>query len=262
MGLQPTSHRLLVEQLENLGVERGGVLLVHTSYRAIRPLEGGPEGLIHALREGLGPEGTLVMPSWSGDDDEPFDRERSAADTDLGIVAQLFWQLPGVQRADHFHSFAAIGPKAGFVLHDPLPLPPHIAKSPVGRVHDLDGQVLLLGVNHDANTTIHLAETLAGVPYGIPRHGTVLRDGRRQRIEFRENDHCCRHFKRVDGWLRAEGLQAEGPVGHGNGRLVRSTDVTRVVVSRLKEDSLVFLCPPASGCGECELARASIWRSD
>jgi len=55
--------RRLVEQLKALGVREGGVLLVHTSFRAVRPVEGGPLGLIGALRQALGHEGTLVMPA-------------------------------------------------------------------------------------------------------------------------------------------------------------------------------------------------------
>lgn len=234
------------------------MLLVHTSYRAIRPVEDGPSGVIHALREALGAEGTLVMPSWPGDHDRPFDRKRSAVDADLGIVAQIFWQLRGVRRADHFHAFAAAGPKSEYVLQDPLPLPPHIAASPVGRVHDLDGQVLLLGVNHDADTTIHLAETMAAVPYGIAHHGTVLCDGRPKRVEFLENDHCCQRFRLVDDWLRAEGLQTEGRIGRGPARLVHARDVTRVVLQKLEADPLVFLCAAEAGCDECDLARASL----
>ena len=46
------------DQLRALGVHRGGILLVHTSFRATRPVEGGPLGLIEALRDALGPEGT------------------------------------------------------------------------------------------------------------------------------------------------------------------------------------------------------------
>lgn len=60
----------VANQLRALGVERGGVLLVHTSYRAVRPVAGGPLGLIEALRAALGPNGTLVMPSWTGGCDE------------------------------------------------------------------------------------------------------------------------------------------------------------------------------------------------
>jgi len=60
-------------QLRTLGVKQGIVLLVHTSFRATRPLQGGPVGLIEALSEAVGPDGTLVMPSWPEDDDQPFD---------------------------------------------------------------------------------------------------------------------------------------------------------------------------------------------
>ena len=71
-GDHAISRTELRAQLGALGVG-GGVLLVHTSFRATRPVEGGPLGLITALREAVGPAGTLVMPSWSGNDDEPFD---------------------------------------------------------------------------------------------------------------------------------------------------------------------------------------------
>lgn len=141
------------DQLRALVVDRGGVLLVHTSFRATRPVERGPLGLIEALRDALGPEGTLVMPSWTGQDDEPFDPTTTPASSDLGVVADTFWRLSGVQRSEHNFAFASVGPKAAEVLSGPLPLPPHIPESPVGRVYDLDGQVLLIGVGHDADTT-------------------------------------------------------------------------------------------------------------
>lgn len=244
-------------QLRALGVEAGGVLLVHTSYRAVRPVEGGPAGLIEALRDALGTGGTLVMPSWTGSDDAPFDPRATPASPDLGVVADTFWRLPGVLRSGHAFAFAAAGPKAAAVTADPLPLPPHIPESPVGRVHELDGQVLLLGVGHDANTTLHLAELLAGVPYRVPKHCTVLRDGRPVRIDYGENDHCCARFELADGWLRARGLQAEGRVGYARARLARARDVVAVALEQLAGDPLLFLHPPAAACAECDAARRS-----
>jgi aminoglycoside N3'-acetyltransferase len=247
----------LVEQLRGLGVQPGGVLLVHTSYRAVRPVEGGPAGLIDALCAALGPAGTLVMPSWGDDDDVPFDPVRSPAARDLGIVAETFRRFPGVRRSDHPFAFAARGPQAETVLADPLPLPPHIPASPVGRVHDLDGQVLLLGVNHDADTTLHLAEVISGVPYRIPKHCTVLRDGRPVRLEYGENDHCCERFTLADEWLRAAGVQREGKVGHADARLARSRDIVRIAGAHLAAGPLVFL-HEAGVCPECDRARAYI----
>lgn len=250
----------VTNQLRALGVEEGGVLLVHTSFRATRPVEGGPHGLIEALRDALGPQGTLVMPCWSGDDDVPFDPTTTPASSDLGVVADTLWRLPGVMRSDHLQAFAAAGPHAGPITADPLPVPPHIPASPVGRVHDLDGQVLLLGVGHDADTTLHLAEILAGVPYGIPTHCTVFKDGRPVRIDYLENDHCCQRFALADEWLRARGLQAEGTVGHAHARLARSRDIVRVAKEHLAKDPLVFLHPPSEGCDECDEARRSVGR--
>jgi aminoglycoside N3'-acetyltransferase len=221
----------LLRQLSELGVAPGDVLLVHTSFRRVGPVAGGPLGLIAALSEALGAQGTLVMPCWSGDDDEPFDSEMSPASPDLGIVADLFWRLPGVRRSDHLQAFAASGPLAPAIVADPLPLPPHIPGSPVGRVHDHDGKVLLMGVSHDANTTLHLAELIANVPYRIRCHCTVLKDGRRQRIDYVENDHCCQRFALADNWLRREVLQREGRVGHALARLMRSRDLVRLAVA-------------------------------
>jgi aminoglycoside N3'-acetyltransferase len=248
----------LARQLEELGVMAGDVLLVHMSFRAVGPVEGGPRGLIAVLSEAIGPKGTLVMPSWSGNDDEPFDPKISPASPDLGVVADLFWRLPGVRRSDHLQAFAASGPLAQAILADSLPLPPHGPESPVGRVYDHDGKVLLLGVGHDANTTLHLAELIAHVPYRTPGHCTVLKDGHCLRIDYGENDHCCARFALADGWLRQEGLQLEGRIGHAQARLMRSRDLVRLSVAQLTRDPLLFLHTPETACAECDQARGSV----
>ena len=99
------------------------------------------------------------------DDDHPFDPRQTPC-TGMGVVAQTFWQQPAVMRSDSPHAFAASGPQASHITAPhPVDLP-HGLNSPVGRVYELDGQVLLLGVGHDSNTTIHLAEHLAGCATG------------------------------------------------------------------------------------------------
>lgn len=218
--------------------------------------------MIEALRESLGPQGTLVMPSWPSDDDQPFDPQETPSAADLGIVADTFWRQPGVLRCEHPQAFAAVGPKAVEITSDPLPLPPHIPASPVGRVHDLDGQLLLLGVGHQANTTLHLAELKAGVPYGLAKSCTVYENGRPTRINYRENDHCCERFDLADTWLRERGLQSEGVVGHAAAKLTRSRDVVETAAAHLDDDPLVFLHPPDSGCIECDEAHAGVSRTN
>ena len=161
------AHGRVVEQLRTLGVEPSDLLVVHTSFRAVRPLEDGPAGLIESLQQAVTPEGSLLMPSWPEHATEPFDPDHTPVSTDLGIVAETFRRMPDVLRAGHAASFAAWGAHAQDLLQDPMPIPPHRLESPVGRAWQHDAKILLLGVGHDANTTIHLAEVLAGVRYGI-----------------------------------------------------------------------------------------------
>lgn len=251
-----TSIATLVRQLTALGVRRGGVLLVHTSFRAVGPVEGGPLGLIAALRQTLGPAGTLVMPTMT-DGESVFDPTQTPT-VDMGVTAELFWRQPGVVRSDHpGGSFAAEGPLAEVICATQPLSPPHGVESPVGRVWNADGQVLLLGVTHSENTTLHLAEAVAGVPYSVEHPCVVVVDGQATTVGIAETDHCCIGFRQLDGWL-AEGEQREGQVGNAWAKLVNAQDVVATAVARLEVEPLVFLCTAEAGCEDCDAARTSV----
>src|SRR5689334_12874025 len=129
--MRPLTASEIALQLLALGVEPGGVLLVHTAFSRIAPVEGGPVGLIDALRTALGPSGTLVMPSMSDDDEHPFDIATSTCRA-MGIVAETFRTLPGVLRSNSPHAFAACGPAAAAITADHPIEPPHGPISPPG----------------------------------------------------------------------------------------------------------------------------------
>jgi len=251
------SRSQLVRQLRDLGVLPGGVLLVHSSFSQVKPVAGGPLGLIAALRAALGPAGTLVMPSMSWDDDQPFDPRATSCREEMGVTGDMFWRMPGVLRSPCPHAFAAQGPEAAAITAPHPPDLPHGLDSPVGRVYERDGQVLLLGVGHTANTTIHLCENLAGVRYRRQKYLTLLRDGQPFRFEYAEIDHCCQNFALADVWLDEKGLQRRGTVGRAEARLVRSRDVTAEVTRRLRQNETAFLHPFGVD-EECDEARASL----
>lgn len=238
-------------QLASLGVRRGSVLVVHTSFRAVGPLEGGPACLIAALENALGPEGTLVMPTMT-DGATAFD-PRTTPTHEMGIVAETFWRMPGVLRSTHpGGSFAAKGPRAERICA-PQPLsPPHGRESPPGRVLELDGDVLLLGVRFSECTMLHVAESIAGVPYSVV-YPTVLASG--ETVGIAETDHCCRGFRKVEDWL--DPPRRSGGVGHADAMLAPAQEIVRVALARLSVDPLVFLCAPDSGCVDCASARRS-----
>jgi aminoglycoside N3'-acetyltransferase len=139
----------VADQLRALGVKKGGVLLVHTSFRAVRPIEGGPLGLIEALCDVLGPDGTLVMPAWSGNDDEPLDPASTPTSPDLSVVPDHLLAAPWGDPKQPPVCFCSGRPAGGWITSGPFPIPPHTLESPVGRMYELDGQVLLLGVGHE-----------------------------------------------------------------------------------------------------------------
>lgn len=133
--------------------------------------------------------------------------------------------------------------------------PKKVARVLLDTVH---GKAVTLSVGHDANTTLHLAELMASVPYRTPGYCTVLQNGRVTQFHYGENDHCCARFALADEWLRDRKLQSEGQVGHAHARLAASRDIVAVALEHLALDPLLFLHPASAGCDECDLARQSV----
>jgi aminoglycoside N3'-acetyltransferase len=260
MASQPFSRSELLAQLRAIGVQEGSVLQVHCAFSKVAPVEGGPEALIRALIEALGPSGTLVMPSMTSDDERPFDPGTTHC-KEMGIVPDMFWRMAGVARSDSPHSFAAFGPHAAGVLAPHAVEVPHGPASPVGRVVDLDGIILLIGVGHDANTTVHLAENMENVQYHVPKYSIALRNGRPIRIDYTEPSSCCARFSRIDAVLDGLAAQRRGFVGNAPARLVRARSVVDAARHLLARDPRAFLHPQGA-CAECDAGWAGLHARD
>jgi len=176
----PATVASLKQDLAALGVAPGMTLLVHSSMSRMGWVCGGPQAVIEAFLESVMLEGTLVMPSFSSEVGDPSTwidpyvpqhwwqtiREHLPAydpaltpTREMGAIAESFRQLPGALRSPHpATSFAAYGAKADEITAN------HSMEfglgegSPLARIYDLDGYVLLLGVGQLSNAAIALAE--------------------------------------------------------------------------------------------------------
>ncbi|MER5276958.1 AAC(3) family N-acetyltransferase [Streptomyces sp. NPDC002809] len=249
MPTVPHSRARLAGQLSSLGVERGGVLMVHASLRALGAVDGGADTVVAALRDALGPAGTLVVPAFTPENSDTspqyrarirglgerdreavraampaFDPSTTAAPS-MGRLSETVRLTPGSARSAHPQtSFAALGPLAGHVVADHHP-DCHLGEdSPLARLHELRAQILLLGTGFASCTAFHLAEYRVPSP---PRrtYRCVVRDraGRRwweyEDVALDDSDFAAlgTDFERSGHGTAVR----TAPVGSATGRLCR-----------------------------------------
>lgn len=167
-------------QLRELGVRPGETLLAHTSLSSLGWVCGGAVSLVRALLDALTPDGTLVVPTQTGDLSDPahwgnppvprewWDTIRTSMPSydplvtpsrGVGVIPETVRTWPGAERSAHPQtSFAALGPRASEIVAGHATDCRLGERSPLARLEGLDARVLLLGAGYDACTSFHLAE--------------------------------------------------------------------------------------------------------
>ena len=193
----------IADVLKAVGLQKGDSVMVHTSLGKIGYVCGGAQAVIEALIETVGEDGTIMMPtqSWKNLDPETgvhwdadktdwdrirenwpaYDKAITPTNT-MGAVAEMFRSWPGAVRSDHpARSVSAWGKNAEYLAenHDLSDI--FGDASPIGKLYELDGKVLLIGVDYDKNTSIHLADVRAEYPgkHTCIEHSAVMENGKR-----------------------------------------------------------------------------------
>ena len=240
----------LVRDLVAIGVRRGDLLMVHSSLRSIGFVDAGPETVVEALLRAVGPEGTLVVPTFTYPftQDPTFVFDPVHTPSGMGAISEAARRRPEARRSIHLaHSVAAIGSLAetiatsgGASAWD--------ADSPMRQVFDRNGRYLLLGVPYQNLTAMHLCEVWLGLPYrkariseGLMRHpdgsctplvsiGTPPLPG-----------HPGSDYNRLGQRMEDAGLVTLGTVGNAVARLLDARDLRTMARDLSRQDSHGFL---------------------
>lgn len=204
----PLTYDSLVEQFSACGLAAGQTILVHSSMSSMGWIVGGAVDVIRALLHVLGDDGTLMMPTHTSNNTEPSHWQnppvpehwwplirqhrpayepRVTPSWSMGAIPEVFRTWPGAIRSGHpIGSFTAVGKNAAYVTDDHNLEREFGQPSPIGKLYELDGCILLLGVPHENNTSLHLAEHRAQWPgKQYHREGTaMLVNGERQWVEY------------------------------------------------------------------------------
>jgi aminoglycoside 3-N-acetyltransferase len=250
----PATRESLRHDLAKLGVKAGDTLLVHSSMRSMGWVSGGQVAVLQALFDAVGIDGTLAMPAHSSGLTDPANWRAPPVPTEwietirstmpafepattptgsMGAVAEAFRTWPSVRRSSHpASSMAAWGTHAEEIvarheLSDPLG-----PTSPLGTLRRLNAKILLIGVDFNRCTALHLAEHMRWPDRPKMMDGApIITAGQRQWVTFdvpqiMDDD----EFLTVGKAALASGVARQGSIAQARGFIMRMQELVEFAV--------------------------------
>jgi aminoglycoside 3-N-acetyltransferase len=244
-GRAHVTRRSLAADLRGLAVPRGRPVLVHASLSRLGLVEGGPAAVAGALRDVIGHDGTIVVPTTTDANSRTsrayreltkgmsalgryrFRRRMRGFDAAItpssaGRIAEYVRTCEGAVRSAHPQtSFAALGPYAGDLMRNHAPDCHLGEESPLARLYAAGAGILMLGTGYAACTAFHLAE-YRYVPDPPRRRYScvVVRGGRSRWWHYEDVVLDDSDFPALGEALDATPLVRRGTVGEADARLI------------------------------------------
>ena len=245
--------------LRALGITAGQAVMLHASVKAVGPVMGGPNTLLQALFDVLGPDGTLMMyAGWQDIPDfvgelpadaqaaylaahPPFDPATSRSVRENSILAEFLRTWPGTRRSGNPEaSMVANGARADWLTRDHPLNYGYGAGSPLARLVEVGGLVLMLGAPLDTITLLHHAEYTARLRHKqiIRYRCPLLQDGKTTWVEIEDfatgDPHDAYTFEGIALAYLTEGHGRAGCVGDADCYLFEAADLHRFAVEWLE----------------------------
>jgi aminoglycoside 3-N-acetyltransferase len=235
----------LISGFRQLGLDEGDTLLVHSSFKSLGPVDGGPPTVVQALEAALGPEGTLIMPTFNFDFNKGEAWDVRSTPSRMGVLTELVRQDPRARRVFHpFYSFAVLGRHAemlGALRYKSS----YERNSVFGKLRDLDGKIMVIGLSYtNSMTFFHHVEQMEGVDYRFLKQftGQVTDwDGttRTDTFEMLVRDIDQGVITEVDPMgelMERAGVITVGRVGEAAVKLMRANEVYEFTAREMRRD--------------------------
>lgn len=260
---RPWSYEDVARMLGELGVKRSDVIVAHIRMSALGWVAGGAQAVVMGLLKSVGDLGTVVMPAHSGANSDPaqwanppvpeqwwepirqampaFDPLRTPT-RGVGSVAELFRSWPGAHRSSHPScSFSAIGRHAERITSSHRSLQPFGEDSALAKAYALDAKVVLIGIGHERNSSMHLGEARSGAIPATKQGAAVMIDGVRKWVWYDDLEVDSDRFPEIGAAFEAEGGKlARGKVCQADSMLLKQRDIVDFTASyliRMKESA-------------------------
>ncbi len=251
----------MLRQLRELGVTEGMILEVHSSMKSLGYVVGGAQTIVDSLLEAVGYDGTLVMPIQAWENSEPSYWENPPVDRSLweevrssipafradqseysgmGAVINNFNRRTGVYRSSHPKAaFAAYGRYGKLITHKhdldfSLGL-----NSPLGEMYKLPAYILLMGVDYDRCTSMHLGEVISGIRPVIMEGGATEDNGIRKWNQYLDLEYDSDEFIEIGHAMEAASLVRLGKIADSTCRLMKFKETVDFTADYLRKRHIV-----------------------
>ena len=239
--------------LTNAGIEKGDVIMVHSSLSRIGFVEGGVNTLIGALIDVIGDKGTMVMPTFSSPN---FNDERGEYEFDVnkteaytGKVPDTFRKMKGVERSlSPLHSVAVFGEKKDWFVKDHEKCDNgYSMEGPFGKLYESDAKIVLIGVDQLANSSIHIVENKCKFPIEVfseALNGYVTdKNGDEVKVKFKKHlPHLYKVRKNniMEKYLLKDKLMDIFPMGNTEIRVMKVKDFVHCMEGLLAKGVTIY----------------------
>ncbi len=178
---------------KELGLNKGDVLLVHSSYKSFGGVEGGPQTVINALLNILGTEGTLIMPTFTFNFCRQFNEagegnfDVGSTPSEMGVLTEIIRKMTGAKRSvNPIYSFVTFGKHAEEISN--VKGKNVFGKDSVfAKIYSFDAKQMIIGLSYNASWTyVHYIEEMEGIDYRYHKNfsGIIVNDGKKYNDTF------------------------------------------------------------------------------